>query len=148
MICNSSLIHYLCLPPPPPPPRDLRQEVTVLAQLSHPNIVALLGVAIRPMCMVIEYAPMGSLFGILDKKVEQFKAVQADRASAILRMPGGVLGYEISSRISLQVRWVGWAPLVQSSWALISHGSIYQCFASVDQKYLSSVHLVYEMKLY
>lgn len=83
--------------------RDLRQEVTVLAQLSHPNIVALLGVAIRPMCMVIEYAPMGSLFGILDKKVEQFKAAQADRAYAIPRMPGGVLGYEISTRIALQV---------------------------------------------
>ena len=84
----------------------------MLAQLSHPNIVALLGVAIRPMCMVIEYAPMGSLFGILDKKVEQFKAAQADRAYAIPRMPGGVLGYEISTRIALQVghwgcTWVG-----------------------------------------
>ena len=87
--------------------RDLRQEVTVLAQLNHPNIVSLLGVSIRPMCMVIEYAPMGSLFGILDKKVEQFKAVQANRASIILRMPGGVLGHEISTRIALQVSWRG-----------------------------------------
>lgn len=87
--------------------RDLRQEVTVLAQLNHPNIVSLLGVSIRPMCMVIEYAPMGSLFGVLDKKVEQFKAVQANRASIILRMPGGVLGHEISTRIALQVSWKG-----------------------------------------
>jgi len=83
--------------------RDLRQEVTVLAQLSHPYVVSLLGVSIRPMCMVIEYAPMGSLFGILDKKVEQFKALQANRASVILRMPGGVLGHEVSTRIALQV---------------------------------------------
>ena len=83
--------------------RDLRQEVTVLAQLTHPNIVCLLGVSIRPMCMVIEYAPMGSLFGILDKRVEQFKAAQADSASVILRMPGGVLGHEISVRMALQV---------------------------------------------
>ena len=53
------------------------------------------------MCMVIEFAPMGSLFGILDKKVDQIKAVQSDRL--ILRMPGGVLGHEISTRIALQV---------------------------------------------
>lgn len=61
------------------------------------------GVSIHPMCMVIELAPMGSLFGILDKKVEQFRAAQEDRASACLRMPGGVLGHEISTRIALQV---------------------------------------------
>lgn len=84
--------------------RDLRQEVTVLAQLNHPNIVALLGVSIRPMCMVIEFAPMGSLFGALDKTVEQIKQDQADRASVILRMPGGVLGREITMKIALQVR--------------------------------------------
>lgn len=82
----------------------MRQEVTVLAQLNHPNIVSLLGVSVRPMCMVIELAPMGSLFDILDKKIEQIKAAQADRASIILRMPGGVLGDEISTRIALQVR--------------------------------------------
>ena len=61
------------------------------------------GVSIHPMCMVIELAPMGSLFGILDKRVEQFRAAQEDRASACLRMPGGVLGHEISTRIALQV---------------------------------------------
>ena len=76
----------------------------MLAQLSHPNIVALLGVSIRPMCMVIEYAPMGSLFGTLDKRVEHIKQEQADRASVLLRMPGGVLGREITTKIALQVR--------------------------------------------
>ena len=59
--------------------------------------------SIHPMCMVIELAPMGSLFGILDKKVDQFKAAQEDRASACLRMSGGVLGHEISTRMALQV---------------------------------------------
>ena len=78
--------------------------MTVLAQLSHPNVVALLGVSIRPMCMVIEFAPMGSLFGVLEKTVEQLKQDQADRASVILRMPGGVLGREITMKIALQVR--------------------------------------------
>ena len=85
--------------------RDLRQEVTVLAQLSHPNIVALLGVCFHPMCMVLELAPMGSLFGILDKKIERIKSAQADFASNILRMPGGVLQHELSMRIALQVIW-------------------------------------------
>ena len=79
----------------------------MLAQLSHPNIVALLGVSFHPMCMVLELAPMGSLFGILDKKIEQIKAAQADLASVILRMPGGVLGHELSMRIALQVSAVG-----------------------------------------
>ena len=87
----------------PPLFRDLRQEVTVLAQLNHPNIVALLGVSIRPMCMVIEIATMGSLFGVLDKRLEQIKAAQAEAGRVILRMPGGILGHEISARIALQV---------------------------------------------
>ncbi len=75
----------------------------MLAQLNHPNIVALLGVCFRPMCMVIELAPMGSLFGVLDKKIEQNKAAQADRASVLLRMPGGVLGHDMSTHVALQV---------------------------------------------
>jgi len=94
--------------------RDLRQEVTVLAQLSHANIVALLGVCFHPMCMVLELAPMGSLFGILDKKIEQIKAAQADLASVILRMPGGVLGHELSMRIALQVRHGGMVGVANS----------------------------------
>ena len=82
---------------------NLRQEVTVLAQLSHPNIVALLGVSIRPMCIVLEFAPMGSLSGVLEKKVEQLKEKQVDSASAVLRMPGGVLGHVITTKIAAQV---------------------------------------------
>ncbi len=46
---------------------------------------------------------MGSLFGILDKKLEAMKQSQADLPSTIIRMPGGVLGHEISARIALQV---------------------------------------------
>ena len=83
--------------------RDLRQEVTILAQLSHPNIMSLLGVSLRPMCLVMELAPMGSLFSILDHKLEAIKTAHADLPSSNLRMPGGVLGHEISARIALQV---------------------------------------------
>ena len=62
-----------------------------------------LGVSLRPMCICLELAPMGSLFGILDKRLEAIKQAQADLPSAIIRMPGGVLGHEISARIALQV---------------------------------------------
>ncbi len=61
------------------------------------------GVSLRPMCICLELAPMGSLFGILDKRLEAMKQAQADLPSAIIRMPGGVLGHEISARIGLQV---------------------------------------------
>ena len=59
--------------------------------------------SIHLMCMVIELLPMGSLFGILGKKVDQFTAAQEDRASSCLWMSGSVLGYEISTRMALQV---------------------------------------------
>lgn len=62
-----------------------------------------LGVSLRPMCIALELAPMGSLFGILDKKLEAIKAAQADLPTANIKMPGGVLGHEISARIALQV---------------------------------------------
>ena len=44
--------------------------------------------SIHPVCMVTEFALMGSLFDTLDNlTVEQLKQYQADRASFILRMP-------------------------------------------------------------
>ena len=85
--------------------REFRQEVTVLSQLEHPNIVALLGVSIRPLCMAIEYAPMGSLFDILEMEMEKLKQEQADviQVSPVLRMPGGVLGHVMTTKVALQV---------------------------------------------
>ena len=77
--------------------------MTVLATLNHPNIVSLLAVSVRPMCMIIELAPMGSLFGILDKKLEQIKTAQAETGRVIVRLPGGILGHEISAKAALQV---------------------------------------------
>ena len=52
------------------------------------------------MCVVVELAPLGVLFDLLKEKVEQFKE---DRASASLRMYGGVLGHELSTKMALQV---------------------------------------------
>lgn len=65
--------------------------------------VSLLGVSVRPMCLVLELAPMGSLFGILDKKIASLKEAQEDRVGSSLHMPGGVLGSVVSYRIALQV---------------------------------------------
>ncbi len=46
---------------------------------------------------------MGSLFGILDKKLELIKAAQAEAGRVIVRLPGGILGHEISAKAALQV---------------------------------------------
>ena len=75
----------------------------MLAQLSHPNIVALLGVSIRPLCIVLEFAPMGNMSRIIEKRVEEWGAKQVDSASTVLRMPGGVLGHVMTTKIAMQV---------------------------------------------
>lgn len=49
-----------------------RAEVSFLLQLDHPSIVQMLGVCIRPLCIVIELAPLGSL----DKMVEIYGTAQ------------------------------------------------------------------------
>ena len=46
---------------------------------------------------------MGSLFGILDKRIAALKEAQEDRVGTSLHIPGGVLGYIMSYRIALQV---------------------------------------------
>ena len=46
---------------------------------------------------------MGSLFGLLEKKVKQMKEKQVDSASIVLRMPGGVFGDIMTTKIAMQV---------------------------------------------
>jgi len=58
---------------------------------------------VRPMCLVLELAPMGSLFSILDKRITALKEAQEDRVGTSLRIPGGVLGHITSYRIALEV---------------------------------------------
>lgn len=46
--------------------REIRQEVSFLALLDHPNLTKLCGVRTSPyMCLLLELAPRGSLRGIL-----------------------------------------------------------------------------------
>lgn len=37
--------------------RDLREELTIMSHLSHPHVVTLLGVCLKPLCMVMPLAP-------------------------------------------------------------------------------------------
>ena len=84
--------------------KDVRQEVTVLSCLDSPFVVKLLGVCLDPLFMATELAPQGSLFGLLEKRREVIQTQQGETAvSQIPKMPGGVLGYEITARISIQV---------------------------------------------
>ena len=44
------------------PPREIRQEVSFLAVLDHPNLTKLCGVRTSPyMCLLLELAPQGAL---------------------------------------------------------------------------------------
>lgn len=38
-----------------------RQEVSILSQLEHPNIVPLIGLCLQPLCLILKLAPCGSL---------------------------------------------------------------------------------------
>ena len=48
---------------------ELTNEITMLKNLSHPNIVLLMGVVSKPpnLCIITEYLPNGNLFDMLHK---------------------------------------------------------------------------------
>ena len=41
--------------------KDLREELTIMSQLDYPRVVSLIGVCLKPLCMVLQLAPLGSL---------------------------------------------------------------------------------------
>ena len=41
--------------------KDLREELSIMSQLQHPRVVALVGVCLKPLAMVLKLAPLGSL---------------------------------------------------------------------------------------
>lgn len=44
---------------------NVKKELSILSPLSHPHVVHLYGVMLRPMGLILEYAPRGSLKKIL-----------------------------------------------------------------------------------
>ena len=50
-------------------------KVLVLCTLQHPNIIQFLGICFSPLCFVIEFAPMGSLYDILEKRKAESKTL-------------------------------------------------------------------------
>ena len=45
--------------------RTVRQEISILLPLRHPNVVSLLGYCLNPFCMILEFAPQGALDQVL-----------------------------------------------------------------------------------
>lgn len=46
--------------------KDLREELSIMSQLQHPRVVALVGVCLKPLAMVLQLAPLGSLRNHVD----------------------------------------------------------------------------------
>lgn len=87
--------------------RELRQEAIVLSHLKHPCVVGLVGVSLRPLCLVMELAPKKSLNSVLDEKVHEKrkKASSSHHGSFVMstRIDGVVLGNDLTYRIAYQV---------------------------------------------
>lgn len=86
---------------------DMAQEVAVMKQLQHKNIVQFRGVLFEPYpCLVMEYAPAGSLATLISKYSHEIEA-KADHLEE-LDLSGiahdGILGRELTHRVSFQVR--------------------------------------------
>lgn len=89
--------------PPPSKPRaptrrsivegftNLKKELSILSPLRHAHVISLLGVLLRPLGLVLELAPLGSLKGIL-----------SNYADVGLRLP-----HNVSQAVVLQVRGAG-----------------------------------------
>lgn len=85
----------------------MRREVTFLLQLRHPCVVPLIGFCLRPLCLLTEYAPLGSLSAVLAQaRLAELKArgptVTADARQRHL-FRDGVLGRALTWKIAFQV---------------------------------------------
>ena len=70
------------------PTHLIRQEVSILSYLSHPNIVSLVGVCMRPKPMLLlEYATLGSL------RQQQYKTISYNMKHSIMAQVASGLAY-------------------------------------------------------
>ncbi|KAG7278120.1 hypothetical protein CRUP_019430 [Coryphaenoides rupestris] len=72
---------------------EFRQESSMLHQLQHPCIVALIGISIHPLCFALQLAPLGSLNTVLEGSCK-------DKGSSSRYMP---LGHMLTFRVAYQV---------------------------------------------
>ena len=63
---------------------NVKKELSILFPLSHPHVVKLYGVMLRPMGLVLELAPMGSLKKILNRYHEVHAKLQARATQRVL----------------------------------------------------------------
>lgn len=68
---------------------EFRLEASMLHSLSHPCIVALIGICIHPLCFALELAPLGSLSSVI-----------LERSKGSLFMP---LGHMLTQRAAYQI---------------------------------------------
>jgi serine/threonine protein kinase len=84
----------------------MRKEVTFLLQLRHPCIVSLMGVCLRPLCLLTEYAPVGSLSSALS--TVRHKELKTRGPNTTLEateqlFSDGVLGRALTWKIAFQI---------------------------------------------
>lgn len=63
---------------------NVKKELSILFPLSHPHVVKLFGVMLRPMGLVLELAPKGSLKKILGHYHEVHAKLQARAMQRVL----------------------------------------------------------------
>ncbi|XP_074650485.1 leucine-rich repeat serine/threonine-protein kinase 1-like [Tubulanus polymorphus] len=82
--------------------RALRQEVTLMARLHHPLVISLIAAGIQPSCLMIEYAPLGSLRSVLEQKVFEQRGTEFAQKQG-LQTYSSVLSPLLTHKIALQV---------------------------------------------
>lgn len=63
---------------------NVKKELSILFPLSHPHVVKLFGVMLRPLGLVLELAPKGSLKKILTRYQEVYARLQARAMQRVL----------------------------------------------------------------
>ena len=87
--------------------QDLLQEVTMMKQLQHPNIVQFKGVLFEPYpCLILEFAPGGNLATLITTRRDEIGT--ASELMSGVHFSGaahdGIMGRELTHRIAFQVR--------------------------------------------
>lgn len=85
---------------------EAQHEASRLCHLKHPCIVSFLGASIYPPCVLLEFAPLGSLFQYLKKKLKEEEEALLENMTGqqvVVEFPDGVLGRELTVQVAYQV---------------------------------------------